>query len=51
MGGQKMAQSWAALEAHVRATAKLIWDRDAAPENIAGVDIDAVLKIAPICGY
>jgi hypothetical protein len=37
--------TWKAFEAQVRELAAYIWDREAKPEQIAGVDIDCVLAI------
>jgi hypothetical protein len=40
-----MGKSWETLEDNVRLIAELSWNRQCNPENIAGVDIDAVLKL------
>lgn len=41
-----MGKSWQVLEDHVRQLASLIWHRDAKPEQIAGVNVDCVLKVS-----
>lgn len=42
-----MKTNWRDFEGRVRHIAQLIWGRPANPENIAGVDIDAVLHLDP----
>jgi hypothetical protein len=39
-----MAPTWTDLEAHVRRLAGYIWNREAKPDRIAGVNIDCVVR-------
>jgi hypothetical protein len=43
--GDVMRASWADLEARVKGLAGYIWNRDAHPDRIGGVNIDCVIKI------
>jgi hypothetical protein len=39
-----MAQTWTDLEAHIRRLAGYIWNREAKPDRIGGVNIDCVVR-------
>lgn len=42
-----MKKSWATFEEKVREISSLIWGRAPIPENVGGVDVDAVLHLDP----
>lgn len=44
-GAFGMSKQWANFETLVRTLATFIWDKECAPKNIGGVDIDGVISV------